>query len=653
MSEIHLLTEDVCNRIAAGEVVERPASVVKELVENSLDAGAARISIAIEDAGRRLIAVRDDGCGMDGDDAMLCFESHATSKIRTEEDIFAIQSFGFRGEAVPSIASVAKITLRTRRKTSPEGFEVTVHGGRMISSNPVGCAPGTEISARDLFYNLPARKKFMRSAATEERHIVECVTNIALANPAVSFELKIDGRDALVTPAATDPVNRLRELFGKNYADAMLPLNGGSGGIRVGGFISKRSYTKAARSEQRVFVNLRPVESPAVYRGIRDGYGPMIEKGRYPVAVLFLTLEPGFADVNVHPAKREVRFRDDFAVTAAVRSAVTAALRAADPVIPPPPGPENSMEKPGESGARMIRSLYPDFAPGERSASDPNSSIAGIMRQALVEYQVTGTAPALKRLSDLLKNPPDRKDGTDGRPDADSPVEYFKLTADKPAPDFVEQEPDVLSFAPEELRDFPQAATGDGMLFQSYKMRVLGIMENSYIIGVISDGLVLIDQHAAHERVLFEKLLKGVDGVLSQQLLFPIPLELSRADMQFVLKNLKEFEKAGFEIDPFGDLTIKLSAIPSALPQDNAGGIFLDLLSQISDRGSAQVLPTHAIATAACKAAVKAHDKLTPEECDALIGELAKCELPFSCPHGRPTVLNISLNEIERRFGRK
>lgn len=660
MSSIHMLPENVCNRIAAGEVVERPASVVKELVENSLDAGATRICVSLEDAGRKLISIQDNGSGMDEDDAMLCFESHATSKIRNEEDIYAIQSFGFRGEAIPSIASISKMAVRTRKKENSAGFEVVVHGGKSISAKPVGCAPGTEVCVRDLFFNLPARKKFVKTAATEERHVVECMTNIALANPHISFELRIDGRTSLMTPGTDDLRQRIRELFGKSCAEALVPVSKEDSAIRVTGFISTRDYTKATRGEQRIFVNGRPVESQPVSRGIRDGFGPMLERGRYPVAILFLTMEPGSVDVNVHPAKREVRFRDDFAVTTAVRSAVTSALRTADPVIPQPPLPgtvDDPWKKP-PPGTQVIRSLYPDFAPQVHTTED--TTLSDVLRGALIDYHVRGqaqTVPELTTLAELMRHQnrvdaDSEKDGIISR--GDKPVEYFKLEPETAKDGTVMQQPDVLPFAPGDLQDFPHAApTEDQTLFQSYQFRILGIMENAYIIGVIANGLVLIDQHAAHERVLFEKILKGTDGSLSQKLLFPIPLELSRADMQFVLRNLSEFEKAGFEIEPFGDQTIKLSAIPAALPQENAGGIFIDMLSRIAERGSAQQLQVHAIATAACKAAVKAHDRLTPEECDALIRDLAKCELPFSCPHGRPTVLNISLNEIEHRFGRK
>ena len=277
MSRINLLPEHIYNKIAAGEVVERPASVLKELLENSLDAHAAKIAVRIQKAGSDMIAVVDDGDGMDSDDALLCFEAHATSKISQEADLFAITTMGFRGEALPSIASVSKITLRTRRKDLPEGCEVVIHGGKMISDQPAGCAPGTEIIVRDLFFNTPARKKFLRSPATEEHHITEMMTNLALAHPDISFDLKIDNRTFMSSPGSSDLLPRIRQLFGRDYADAMIPLAGQLNHIEISGYIANRSFTRTTRLEQRLFVNGRPVESAAVFRAIREGCGPVLK----------------------------------------------------------------------------------------------------------------------------------------------------------------------------------------------------------------------------------------------------------------------------------------------------------------------------------------------------------------------------------------
>lgn len=648
MSKIRLLSDEVCNRIAAGEVVERPASVVKELIENSLDAGASKIVVEADQGGRKCIRVVDDGEGMDRDDALLCLDPHATSKIFKEEDIFSISTFGFRGEAMPSIASVSRMTIRTRRRDEEEGSEVFVDGGKAISIKPVGCPPGTEILVRDLFHNVPARRSFLRSVATEERHITEIVTNISLAHPDVAFVLKLNGRILISSPANTSLTPRIRELFGKEYASAMLPLSRTEHGVSVNGFIAKRSYLKASRAEQRTFVNGRPVESPAIYRAIKEACGPMIERGRCLPAILFLAMPPGTVDVNVHPAKREMRFRQEFEVVAAVRSAVSAALRLNDPVVPPTP---DSMLDPELIDNKLIPSFSPDRVESAAAAPNPNSapgfpgfaaprepkSLDEILQSAFVQYRILG--PDAESLRNAVC-------GGDPRSASDPVAEQGNLAlpadsdssepSSEPAPDFRLTSDDV-----------PVAEFG------SQGLRLLGILEHSYIVGAIPGGLVLIDQHAAHERVLFERILNGVDGSLSQKLLIPITLELSRSDMAFLSHNQSRFEAVGFEFEHFGRNTIKLNAIPAALPQDNAGGFFSDLLARIAEEGSAQRLATDSIARAACKAAIKAHDKISLAEAESLLHQMSQCALPYSCPHGRPTMLNISLSEIEKRFGRK
>ncbi len=652
MSKIRQLSDEVCNKIAAGEVVERPASIVKELVENSLDAGARKITVTIEDGGRRAISVADDGEGMDADDALLCLDPHSTSKISSEADIFDIASFGFRGEAIPSIAAVTRLTIRTRRRETPEGVEVFIAGGKAVSEKPAGCPPGTEVCARDLFFNVPARKNFLRTVATEERHIVEILSNIALAHHDVAFILKADGRILLSTPSAPSILPRISEFFGREYANVLLPFSRTERGITVNGFIARRGFTRNSRAEQRIFVNARPVESAPVYRAIKEACGPMLERGRFQPALIYLTMPPGSVDVNVHPTKREVRFRNEFDVIAAVRTAVSAALRTHDAVIPVT---TEGMNDPAETSAR----LFPDFAPDMQTqdvarepaqntqpsaddapvpASGIVTSVDSLLESARVGYRVLGpmlhapfgNAPAAQNTNrgaapqqedaelpippEQTQNPP----GNEPRPD-------FRLVAeDAPATDF--------------------GGTG---------LRLLGVLENSYIVASIPGGLVLIDQHAAHERVLFERILNGIDGTLSQKLLMPITIELSPADMAYVARNLHEFENIGFEIEPFGRNTIKLNSIPAAIKQENVGGFFHDMLARIGEIGAGQRLATDTLARAACKAAVKAHDRLSLQEAAALIEQMSHCALPYSCPHGRPTMLNISLSEIERRFGRK
>ena len=624
MSTIHLLTDDISNKIAAGEVIERPASVVKELVENALDAGAKKISVRIERAGTRLIMVSDNGCGMDQDDAVLCFEPHATSKIRTANDLEKIITFGFRGEAMPSIASVARVTLKTRKADSQEGTCVTIHGGSLLSAAPAGCAPGTEIVVKDLFFNVPARRKFLKSQATEERHIIDVITVISLAHPEIAFELFADDRSILMSPACSMLLPRIRDVFGREIADVMVPVNWEAGAFRITGFITKRGITKPSRSEQRIFVNGRPVDALPVYRGIRDGCGPMLDKGRYHPAVIFIEMPPEFVDVNVHPAKREVRFRNEFELSKNVRAAVESALKTAEEISPFPDTPAAKAE-PFHLPEQFFRGNAEPDAPVQIPEAhedlsqlpppdQPPRDFLRIMEQCRINYMPLSRGVQQIKTDDLF---------------ADSGEEVKPVHAET-------KQEQTKKFRPEDLE-------------------VIGVLENTYLIAKMEDGLVLIDQHAAHERILYERILKGVNGVVSQKLLLPLTLELSKADCRFVTQNTELFEKSGFTIEHFGGDTVKIEAIPAALPQDNAGGVFRELLSKVKEEGAwgGGKIDTPAIARAACKAAVKAHDALTPAECKTLLKQMGECELPYCCPHGRPTIIHLSIQEIERRFGRR
>ena len=531
-------------------------------------------------------------------------------------------------------------------------MEVFIAGGKAVTEKPAGCPPGTEVIARDLFFNVPARRNFLRTVATEERHIVEILSNIALAHHDVAFVLKADGRILLSTPAAPSILPRIGEFFGREYAGALLPFSRTERGITVNGFIARRGFTRNSRAEQRIFVNARPVESAPVYRAIKEACGPMLERGRFQPALIFLTMPPGSVDVNVHPTKREVRFRNEFDVVAAVRTAVSTALRTNDAVIPVT---DEGMNDPAETSAR----LFPDFAPDVQErheekthcgpapvpASGIVTSVESLLESARVGYRVLGP----------MLNTPFRQQPADGNrfsPAGTAPTQAPRTEdADLPLP----PEQTAEQADPSEPRpDFRLVAEdAPATDFGGTGLRLLGVLENSYIVAAIPGGLVLIDQHAAHERVLFERILNGVDGTLSQKLLMPITIELSPADMAYVARNLHEFENVGFEIEPFGRNTVKLNAIPAAIKQENVCGFFQDMLARIGELGAGQRLATDTLARAACKAAIKAHDRLSLQEAAALIEQMSHCALPYSCPHGRPTMLNISISEIERRFGRK
>lgn len=677
MSKIHLLSEQVYNKISAGEVVERPASVLKELLENALDAGARRIAVRIEKAGKALISVTDDGSGMDGDDAILAFEPHATSKIAVASDLDNISSFGFRGEALPSIASVSKVTLRTRVREKGEGTELEIAGGKLLKEAPCGCAVGTSLVIRDLFFNTPARRKFLRSAATEEKHIVDVITAIALANFPVAFSLTVDGRKFLDSSASPDPSMRIRELFGKEYESNLLPLSFTDKGITVNGYIAKRFFTKSTRQEQRTFVNGRAVESLAIYKGIREGFGPMLDKGRYPPAILFLSLPAERVDVNVHPAKREVRFASDFEISEVVRNAVAATLRQnersvmgfqqmgeEDPsslVSPPPPViPPPVLLPPREEVAERT-----PFSASFREKEKKEEKSLSYRSEAGEESIVPPSRPSVSR--SMVAEPPSGREGEFSPPPAEERFCEEKIKIENILSSALvshtlrgeegnEKEEELPGWENEEKKEDPLSPAPSSRPRPLF--RWIGVLADSYILAENQEGLVVIDQHAAHERVLFERLLhQALENTPSQTLLLPVTLELTRGELAFLTGNAASIGKLGFEVEPFGMNTVKLSAIPASLKTEDAPTLFREMLALAAEsgefRGDAHQSILDKFAMAACKAAVKAHDALTPEEIHALVRQLSSCEQPFACPHGRPTILPITLKELERRFGRK
>ena len=561
MSKIRVLSEHISNRIAAGEVIERPASVVKELVENSIDSGAGSIIVEIQKAGRKLIAVTDNGCGMDQDDAMMCLEPHATSKIKSATDIDRILTLGFRGEAIPSIASISRFSLTTRQHESLEGFEVNVRGGKMVLAEPAGCAPGTRIEVRDLFFNVPARKKFMRADATEERHIQEMMYMLSLPYPGVAFELVIDGRKVFASPAHDNLMPRIKTFFGKSYADSMLRVNFADEGVEVSGYVARHGFTRSTRREQRTFFNGRPVEALAAYRGIREGFGGLLEKGRFPPCLLFIKLDPLTIDINVHPAKREVRLKNEYKVSGVITEAVRRALRQApapsvtlDSKIPLKSllnGAQIKYERPKAEQADL--DLEVSVTPAKNFAAVPEIQNSREQEQEVIishepeHTQIPHEVP-------VVENEAVNEEKIDC-------FETVETTIDKE---------EVVSENPDSKLRLP----GSGVV------EIVGFLDNTYIIGVTCDGMIIIDQHAAHERVMFERLLNAAkQGVASQRLLLPIALELSRAEAAYIGKFSEKFLKLGFEVDALSSNTVMLNAIPASLSQENAGGLLRDMLS--------------------------------------------------------------------------
>jgi DNA mismatch repair protein MutL len=633
VNRIRLLPEHVANQIAAGEVVERPASVVKELVENALDAKPTRITAEIQAGGRSLIRITDDGIGMSRDDALLCLERHATSKITRAEDLSAIATMGFRGEALPSIASVSRFTLNTRERDGAlEGTEIVVNGGKIVAVKAGASAPGTSVEVRQLFFNLPARRKFLRSEETEAAHIQHYLTLAALAYPAIAFEFIKDGRIVWQLPSvrAEDKIaalrERLRALYGTEQKLLPVTFTGelpahssedepvGDTSIRVWGVIGSPGVSRSTRDEQHVFVNRRPVENRGINFALLEGYHTALMKGRYPVCALFLELDPSEVDVNIHPAKREVKFHHE----------------------------------------RAIRQL-----------------IAEAVRNALLDFHAQGSAPVLAR-NDVRTQQPI---ATVAAPE-DGPTPNFNLeppTPQPPKPQPVElpnfpklSKPLPNWPAPSPKPAEPVSATATTTPPQSstpvpllhVPLRLVGVIGRLYVILESDRGLVLLDQHAAHERILFEQMLKRLEqqGLApSQRLLLPETVELSARDATFLREQLPTLTRLGVGLSEFGERTFLLDALPPFVKVTDPRRFILQLVDELKAVGqtvNALRLGEHVIAKTVCRHAVKANDALAGLELENLIEDLRHCSMPYTCPHGRPTIIEMNFRELEKKFGR-
>jgi len=601
MSRIRLLPETVASQVAAGEVVERPASVVKELVENSIDAGARKIDILIRRGGISFIRIIDDGCGMDRDDALLSLERHATSKIRSVADLEAVGTLGFRGEALPSIASVSRFRLTSREQNAVAGTEVVVNGGKIDVVRDGGEAPGTQVEVRSLFYNVPARRKFLRAENTETRNIEHQLHLQAIGHPQIAFTFARDDRVIFQLPATNTLTERIRDLYGNELLEQLIALSGAnSSRIRISGLIGRAGLSRQTRSQQLVFVNGRAIESSVVTAAIREGYHTALMKGQYPVTFLFLEVEPGEVDVNVHPAKREVRFRDPNGVREAIARAIQETLAAgrADwqekfraPVIPDggTTSVSSSPEKLGGSPPCELPELEREFAlRGQRS----------------VEVAAVG-APTAEIV----------------------PRERFESDQ---------------NFKPRAQQNF----------------QIIGVLNKLYVLMENADGLVLVDQHAAHERILFEELRRRMEeqGVPSQKLLISQTFELPPRDADWIEQNMSILQKMGIGIESFGPSTFKIDSLPGFLNVTDGAQFMrkiIDDLKSANNRSSPLRLGEDIIATTVCRHAVKANDPLRYLEVEKLIQDLLECDLPYCCPHGRPTMIQISNAELEKKFGRK
>lgn len=611
MSRIRILPDALASQVAAGEVVERPAAVVRELVENSLDSGARHIEVQVQRGGAALIRVTDDGSGMDREDALLCVERHATSKIRTKEDLAAIRSLGFRGEALPSIASVSRFRLATREVNALAGTEVEIHGGKMQAVRDHGGAPGTMVEARALFYNVPARRKFLRSEATEFAHVEQQFRVHAIANPRTAFTLLRDGEELSRLPATDDALARIGGLAGRELASRLLevaPLE--FGGVTVRGYVGGAGLSRPTRQMQFVFLNQRPVDSPTVNYALREGYHTALMKGQHPVTFLFLEMSPEDFDINVHPAKKEVRFRDAGTVREAVVRAVGKTL----------------------AGSTTIPTGHVPWLRPASSAPAPVPPAVALASQTTMPGALSSRAiPSIPALVPGCE------------PAAEAPL------AAPMAPGPTTDGGVAAALAPTAV---PAAGAN------AADFRILGVIGKLYVLMESSEGLVLMDQHAAHERVLFEQLRRAMEheGVPAQRLLLPVLLEVPPQEFDTIHRNLETLHRLGIEAEPFGPNTFKVDALPSFIKCDDPQALLRDLLDELagaSSRTSSLRLGEDLIATTVCRHAVKANDTLRTPELQKLLADLLASEMPWCCPHGRPTLIQISYAELEKKFGRR
>jgi len=681
MGKIHILPERVANQIAAGEVVERPASVVKELLENALDAGSTRIRIQVEAGGKKRIQITDNGCGMVRDDAMLAFERHATSKIKDTDDLLSISTLGFRGEALPSIASVSRLYLETRAEEEAAGTVLEINGGKILRVEQAGLPLGTSITIRDLFFNTPARKKFLRSESTELSHIASLVTHYALAHPEKHFELHSMTNALLVAPPVADHRERVYQVFGRETLDQLIPLaavqplervglpqpppwrraaqnapesgaiaEDGTGArapaphdfgqVRLHGFVSKPEIQKLNRNSIFIFVNGRLIRDRLIQHAITEAYRNILPPTVFPVVLLFIEMPTDEVDVNVHPSKTEVRFRQQTVIHDFVRESVRAALMKARPVprflteIDAQPSASAGLSAPGLSHSRFS---------GGTLASE------GLQRAPWRDLYERATADGFALQSPEIPAATARLEFEGGiAVEANAAVALGHLPAtigQQPIADYgcappIEQEPDAAPTL-ESLRT----------------LRPLGQIRNSFILAVNEDGLWIIDQHVAHERVLFERVLRqrSAQRVESQRLLMPVVIELTPAQQAIFSDIAEELAHNGFEAELFGVRTVAVKIAPAGVDAAQIEHMLNEIFDQLTREDQSinlEAVRTRIAASIACHAAIKVNMALEQNKMEWLLAELAKTEHPMTCPHGRPVVLRYSMQDIQKAFKR-
>jgi DNA mismatch repair protein MutL len=604
-TRIHILPENIASKIAAGEVIQRPASVVKEAIENSIDAGATKIIISIKESGSAFIQIADNGTGIEPEELAVAFERHATSKISTYDDLENIRTLGFRGEALASIAAVAQVEIRTRVKTESVGMSLRVEGGERYKPEPIAMEHGSTLTVKNLFFNTPARRNFLKSSATEFKHILDTVQRAALSRPDIAFTFVSDD-DMVFDVMPGDLKNRIAKLFGDDLGEGLMECAEETEYLTVFGFLAKPEYSRRTRNDQYLFLNKRYITNRSINHAVYRAYEHLMIKGSFPFYVLFLDIDPHRIDVNIHPSKLEAKFDDERSVYGIITSVVRKTLAQHD----------------------MVPS-YESISPNARNEFGTN----------------LGMRP--KTPLHMLKVNPDTGEIVEESTDA---AESRGLSLFRGRHDTDERYQTGKAQSPEEIGKEPDPKTDAGVetgwIYQ---------LQNKYILTHIRSGLMIIDQHVAHERILYERALKRFNepGPASQQLLFPETIELDRADAMLVKEILPLLERLGFDIKIFGSNTVVLEGIPSDVRPSYEHDILQRVLSEYRDNHNTRVDARDILAKSfACKAAVKSGDSLNETEMRILIDQLFATEMPYVCPHGRPVVIKLTIEELDKKFGR-
>lgn len=654
MARINVLDEHTSNQIAAGEVVERPSSVVKELIENSIDAGSKNITVEIEDGGVTLIKIIDDGCGIYNEDLRKAFLPHATSKIQNVDDIFRISTLGFRGEALPSIAAISKVNMKSKVELETTGWEINIEGGTFTVDNEVGVNNGTVIEVKDLFYNVPARKKFLKSSSREGATINDIVSRIALAHPDISFKLFNNKKKVVHTYGTGNLVDVIRSIYGKNTAEDVLYFEQASDTVTIYGYIGKDTLARKSRNNQTIFVNKRYIKNRTISVAVENAYKSFNTGDKYPFFVLFIDVYPEFIDVNVHPTKSEIKFRNDREVFSTVFKGVHEVL-------------SEHVRKEFNEGNEFLedikaRELEVEQCSFEKRLEELNElelqlkNNEGLFKEKInVDIPISinreeASAPSkyneYPNLSTSIDNDINKRENPSSDIEINLDNTSNKYDYDKSVSTVKETE-DISSYQSNPLSDrIPKFPVLD----------IIGQYNKTYIIAQKDGTLYLIDQHAAHEKLLFEKYLKSIEknDLLIQPLMVPLVIELSLNDYGYYEENQDIFEHLGFKIETFGMSSIKLSEVPYFLGKLDAKGFFLLILDNLKNLGSGKTVEVkyNRIATIACKAAVKANDTLSDVEMNQLLYDMRFLDDPFHCPHGRPTIIKFSSYDMDKMFKR-